>query len=369
MEYIENARKKFPKEKVEFMIGGAAEALKQFSNLNIPGMPSVNDLTDKASELMNVASALKSGSPEQLKSTLENSGLSTDINKIAEAANIAKNIGGSVSGLEDAVKNKLDEAATLASSVSSPEKVEDLAKKAKSFMGALNAVGMLKNAAQQFLGSGFVKPITKPLAGKMVDKQKVWELPSQYKAEYPHNKVTSTPSGHTVQLDDTPGEERIMVADMRGNYVEMGKDGVNIRGNTKMNITVGSASPGGEFSLRIKSKCDIHVDGDANIKVTGNMDGEVEGSSTMLVKGDAGIVVNGDSSSLVKGNAGIQVNGTSKIHSDGNMSIKTEGDMLFESAGNMVVKSAGTMKTESGGTMDITAGGNMAAKAPRIDLN
>jgi hypothetical protein len=361
MEYIEKARKKFPKEKVEFMVGGAAEALKKFSGLNIPGMPAISDLTEKASELTNIASALKSGSPEQLKSTLENSGISTDINKISEAANIAKNLQGSVSNLDDAVKNKLDEATNLVSSISSPEKVQELAEKAKGFMGALDAVGMLKNAAQQFLGGKFVNPIKKPLAGKMVEQQKVWELPSQYAAEYPHNKVTTTASGHSIQVDDTPGEERLMVADMRGNYIELGKEGFNIVAMTKLNITTKSASPGGEFSLRIKSKCDIHVDGDANIKVTGDMDGEVEGSSTMLVKGNAGVVVNGDSSMLVKGDAGIQVAGSTKLHSDGNMSIKTEGNMLFESAGSMVVK--------SGGTMDLTAGGNMTAKAPRIDLN
>lgn len=377
MEYIENARKKFPKEQVQFMVGGAADALKAFSALTVPGMPALSDLSEKTAELTNIASALQSGSPERIASALGASEIATNLNKIKEAAALAQNIGGSVANLDDSVKNQLDQAATLASAISSPAKIQELANQAKSMLGLLDSVGILKNAAQQFLGGSFVNPIMKPLVGKMVDPQKVWELPSQYKAEYPHNKVTSTPSGHTIQLDDTPGEERIMVADMRGNYVEFGKDGVNIRGNTKMNITVGSASPGGEFSLRIKSKCDIHVDGDANIKVTGNMDSEVEGDSSMLVKGNAGLVVKGDAATLVEGDAGIQVAGTAKIHSDGNMSIKTEGDMLFEAAGDMVVKSGGnmkteaggTMKTEAGGTMDIKSGGNMTAKAPKIDLN
>lgn len=361
MEYIDKARKKFPKEQVQFMVGGALEALKKFSGMSIPGLPAVSDLTEKASELTNIASAIKSGTPDQVKAAVENSDLKTDMSKINEAGKMAKSLGGQVSQLDDTVRNKLNEASNLAASVSAPEKVAELSNKAKELMGALNSTGMLINAAQKFLGSKFVNPITKPLVGKMVDAKKQWELPSQYKAEYPHNKVTSTPSGHTIQLDDTPGNERIMVADMRGNYVEMGKDGVNIRGNTKMNITVGSASPGGEFSLRIKSKCDIHVDGDANIKVTGDMDGEVEGSSTMLVKGDAGIVVNGDSSTLVKGDAGIQVAGKATVHADGDMGLKTEGAMHFESAGGMTIK--------SGGAMDITAGGNMTQKAPKIDLN
>ena len=369
MDYIEKARKKFPKEKVQFMVGGAADKLKAFSGLNVPGLPAISDLTDKVAELQNVASALKNGSVDQLQSTLQNSGIATDLNKISSAANLAKTIGGNVSNLDDAVKNQLDQAATLASAISSPEKILDLANKAQSLMGALNSLGTLKNAAQKFLGNKFVNPLMKPLAGKMVDPQKVWELPSQYKAEYPHNKVTSTPSGHTIQLDDTPGEERMMVADMRGNYVEFGKDGVNIRGNTKMNITVGSASPGGEFSLRIKSKCDIHVDGDANIKVTGNMDGEVEGDSTMLVKGNAGIVVKGDSSALVEGDASLHAVGMCSVHSDGNMRAKTESNLLAEAVGDAEIKCGGNMEITAGGTMDIKSGGRMTLKAPRIDLN
>lgn len=360
MKYIEDARKKWPKEKVQFMIGGAVEALKKFSGLNIPGIPAVSDLTDKIGELQSIASAVKSGATEQLKAAAR-SGLSTKLDKITDAAATAKNVGGNVSGLDDTVKKKLDEASTMASSITSPQKLQDLAGKAQELMGALSATGMLKDAAQKFLGKKFVNPILKPLAGKMVDAQKVWELPSQYKAEYPHNKVTSTPSGHTVQMDDTPGNERLAVHDKHGNYVEFGKDGVNMVAMTKLNITTKSASPGGEFSLRIKSKCDIHVDGDANIKVTGDMDGEVEGSSTMLVKGDAGIVVKGDSSMLVKGDAGIHVAGEASIHADGNMGLKTEGDMTFESAGSMKIK--------SGGPMNIEASGNMTQKAPKIDLN
>ena len=362
MDYIEEARKKFPKEKVEFMIGGAVDALKKFSSLNVPGIPAIGDLTEKINELQNIASSLQSGATEQLKNAVENSGLATNISKIVEGGQMAQNLAGSIGNLDDSIKNKLDEASNLASALSSPQKLQNLANQAQELLGALDAVGILKQAAQKFLGGqSFIEPLMKPLVGKMVDTQKVWELPSQYKAEYPHNKVTSTPSGHTIQLDDTPGEERIMVADMRGNYVEMGKDGVNIRSNTKMNITVGSASPGGEFSLRIKSKCDIHVDGDANIKVSGNMDGEVEGDSSMLVKGKAGIVVNGNASTLVKGNAGIHVDRNASIHSNGPMKVRTETAMTLESGT--------TMDINAGGAMNITAKGPMVLKAPTIDLN
>lgn len=370
MEYIEEARKKFPKEKVEFMIGGAAEALKKFSNLNIPGIPAIGDLTDKLGQLQNIASTLQTGALDQLQSAVQNSGIATEVAKIAEAGQLAQNIGGSISNLDDAVKNKLDEASTLLSTLSSPQKIQDLANQAQELLGSLSSLGILSQAAQKFIGgSKFLAPILKPLVGKMVDAQKVWELPSQYKAKYPHNKVTTTPSGHTIQIDDTPGEERVSLHDKHGNYMELGKEGFNLVAMTKLNVTTKSASPGGEFSLRIKSKCDIHVDGDANIKVTGNMDAECGGDSSMLVKGNAGIVVNKDASSLVQGDSVMQVNGIATIHSDSHMLVRTEESMTFESGTTMDIKSGGNMTITSGGTLDIKSDGNMTAKAPRIDLN
>ena len=369
MEYIEKARKKFPKEQVQFMVGGALDALKKFSGMSVPGLPAISDLTDKADQLTSVASAIKSGSPDQIQSAIQNSGLATDMSKIADAGNLAQSIGGAVSQLDDTVKNKLDEASNLAAAVSAPDKIAELASKAQELLGALNSTGMLISAAQQFLGSKFVNPIMKPLVGKMVDAKKAWEPPSQYKAEYPHNKVTSTPTGHTVQVDDTPGQERLMVAHMNGSYIEIGNKNMTIVASRDTNLVVKSASPGGAFSIRVKSKCDIHIDGDANIKVTGNMDSEVEGSATMLVKGNAGIVVNGDSSTLVKGDAGVHAAGKLNLHSDGDMNIKTESFMVFESGQGMSIKSGGGMGIKSDSVMEIKADNTMTQKAPKIDLN
>ena len=43
--------------------------------------------------------------------------------------------------------------------------------------------------------------------------------------QYPHNKVYQSPSGHCIEVDDTPGAERIMIFHMSGSFIEMHSDG------------------------------------------------------------------------------------------------------------------------------------------------
>lgn len=51
------------------------------------------------------------------------------------------------------------------------------------------------------------------------------EPKSSYAAEYPFNKTITTRRGHVVEIDDTPGSERIHVYHRSGAYIEMRPDG------------------------------------------------------------------------------------------------------------------------------------------------
>ncbi|AXF41509.1 hypothetical protein SHAb15599_00155 [Acinetobacter phage SH-Ab 15599] len=53
----------------------------------------------------------------------------------------------------------------------------------------------------------------------------VTEPRSRAAPQYPHNKVYQSPSGHCIEIDDTPGVERIMIFHMSGSYIEMHADG------------------------------------------------------------------------------------------------------------------------------------------------
>jgi hypothetical protein len=98
-----------------------------------------------------------------------------------------------------------------------------------------------------------------------------YEPSSAFAAKYPFNKVIETESGHVVELDDTPGEERLHIFHKRGTYTEINKDG------NKVDKVVGD-----HIDIILGNET-VHIKGNVNIKVDGNY--------TMNVDGD--IVMNG----------------------------------------------------------------------------
>lgn len=69
-----------------------------------------------------------------------------------------------------------------------------------------------------------------------------WQEPfinewSEFKAQYPHNKVMETESGHIFEIDDTPGEERIHIYHKSGTYQEINKDGRKVNKVMDDNLT------------------------------------------------------------------------------------------------------------------------------------
>lgn len=100
------------------------------------------------------------------------------------------------------------------------------------------------------------------------------EPSSAYASEYPHNKVIQTTSGHVVELDDTPGAERIHVRHSSGSYIEMGPDGrVVVKAADDMfDIVTGDREQytQGKSTVHSKGKLTVRVDADAEINVKGN---------------------------------------------------------------------------------------------------
>jgi len=61
--------------------------------------------------------------------------------------------------------------------------------------------------------------------GTLVDGPAFNEPVSPYAASYPENHVIKTASGHVIELDDTPGSERIHIYHRSGHYYEISSDG------------------------------------------------------------------------------------------------------------------------------------------------
>lgn len=88
------------------------------------------------------------------------------------------------------------------------------------------------------------------------------EPSSPYNSEYPYNKVYSTKSGHTIEIDDTPGAERINIYHMSGSYIEL--DGKGNRTDKIMNKHVDVTVSG--KTIYVKGDCIIQSESRVSIE-------------------------------------------------------------------------------------------------------
>lgn len=97
---------------------------------------------------------------------------------------------------------------------------------------------------------------------------------SPYKGEYPYNKVTQTESGHIIEIDDTPGAERIQIYHRTGTFVEIDSNGTIVKRTRGSDYEIidrnGYISIAGKADISINGACNIYVGNDANIEVDGD---------------------------------------------------------------------------------------------------
>ena len=154
-----------------------------------------------------------------------------------------------------------------------------------------------------------------------------------FNPQYPYNHVTESESGHVIEIDDTPDNERINIHHKSGSFQEFHPDGSRVDKVRKDHqlFTIGNEQ--------------IHITGNTDILVGSMSEGGNESRFTLLVRGNADIQVDKDSNIVTKGNA--------TIHTQKNLTMKTDGNY----------------EHQVGGTTVINSGSNMTLQAPRIDLN
>ena len=117
-----------------------------------------------------------------------------------------------------------------------------------------------------------------------------WEQPSTpYNAQYPYNHVYMSESGHIVEYDDTPGNERLHTYHAAGTFTEIDKAGNRTTKVVGTDVTIveqdgliyikgtGALNIDGKFSLDIKDTANVFINGDVQLHVKGNMKQIVEG--------------------------------------------------------------------------------------------
>jgi hypothetical protein len=100
--------------------------------------------------------------------------------------------------------------------------------------------------------------------------------------EYPYNHVIETDSGHSFEMDDTPGRERIRLQHRSGTFNEIHSDGTEVH---KI-LGDGYEIVVKDKNVLIKGVCNITINGDAIVNVKGNKFERIEGNYEQEILGD-----------------------------------------------------------------------------------
>lgn len=141
---------------------------------------------------------------------------------------------------------------------------------------------------------------TKPLDYSWTEPESDWN------SKPPLNKVTQTESGHSFEMDDTPGYERIRLQHRKGTFTEIQANGqqiVKVLGD-KYEIVVANNN------VLISGVCNITVEGDSVFHVKGDSYSQVDGKSYQKVIGDSNIHTTGNIDVFSAGDVDINAMGT-----------------------------------------------------------
>jgi hypothetical protein len=157
---------------------------------------------------------------------------------------------------------------------------------------------------------------------------------------YPYNNVTQTESGHKLEMDDTPGRERVRLEHRSGTFTEMHPNGDVVH---KI-IGKGYEIIASDKNVLIKGVCNITVQGDSVFHVQGDSYNQVDGNVYQ--------VVNGNSNQLVKGNCEQTVQGDYDMNVSGDINM---------SATNVNINSDLNVRGDISSTQSVAAVGNITA--------
>ena len=169
-------------------------------------------------------------------------------------------------------------------------------------------------------------------AGRGVRVNNVWlsgsaigvnfDVPITNPSIFPFNQANETPSGHSFEIDDTPGNERILIKHHSGAGIEIKPDGsvllssisnqVQVVGGTQ-NIVVqgpGNLVYDGDVNMTVNGNYNLHVGGTFNVDVGANHNHSVHGTQITevgdvhqtIVRGNKDVKVYGDTNEINIGN-------------------------------------------------------------------
>lgn len=223
------------------------------------------------------------------------------------------------------------------------------------------------------------------MIGAKLPGGEAWDEPeSAFRGAYPYNKVTQTESGHIIEVDDTPGSERIHVYHRSGTYIEIDANGSVVKRTKGSSYEIidrnGKISIAGRADISVNGACNIFVGNDANIEVEGDVNLTCHNDITAQAGGTFNMSAV-EEFNIASGNVNIeayytmnQKAATMNMHSKENMHMRSNADIKVQStnlydfvsdtiytqaAGAINIKSGDNTNIDSGAEINLLAGGNI----------
>lgn len=165
--------------------------------------------------------------------------------------------------------------------------------------------------------------------------QPTWDEPSvAYNAEYPYNRVIETGSGHVIELDDSPGGERIMIYHRNGSYIQMSPTTTTVK-STRDSYNVNERNN----HMYIGGTNVVTIDGDCHVLIKGNKIEEIMGNYQQIIHGNHSVGVAGQMN--MNGGEQGQIRAANLVLESNveNLNIKTGKNIRFESGETIHFKS------------------------------
>lgn len=176
-----------------------------------------------------------------------------------------------------------------------------------------------------------------------------WSQPDiPYNAKYPYNKVMETESGHVMEFDDTPDNERIHLYHRKGTYTEIDPNG------TQVNRIVGDG-----YQI---------IDRNGYIHITGECNVTIGGTARVLCQGDAFVDIEGDTLINMAGKTTMNVASDFEVNVGGEFRLKANEDVKIETLANYHLDTSGVNHLTSGNNFEVVSGTRANIEAPFVHL-
>jgi hypothetical protein len=183
-------------------------------------------------------------------------------------------------------------------------------------------------------------------------------------SQYPKNNVKKTITGHIVEIDDTPGNERMLYRHRTGSGIEMRADGTVIISSVDNTVRV----TGGDEKVIVEGDGEISYNGNLTLNVTGDFDLKVGGNFNVVTSGDKYEETRGGRKDLIEKNFEQTIK---KNRAEYTLGVRTEttlGDRNTITKGLLRNYVEGNIEQLSGGELIMTAESVASISSPNINI-